>query len=40
MRDALVTAAVFVFAAIMLLFPAAWEPLPEAEAKRLFGEDG
>lgn len=37
MKDALLTAALFFFAAIMLLFPSAWEPLSDAEA-RLFEE--
>ena len=36
MKDALLAAALVFFAAIMLLFPFAWEPVSDAEAKRLF----
>lgn len=38
MKDALVAAALVFFAAIMLLFPSAWEPVSDAEARRLFDE--
>lgn len=37
MKDALITAAVVVFTAIMLLVPALWEPVSEAEAREVFG---
>ena len=36
MKDTLIAAAMVFFAAIMLLFPFAWEPVSDAEAKRLF----
>ena len=38
MKDMLVAAAVFFFAAIMLLFPSAWEPVSDGEAHKIFGE--
>lgn len=34
MKDALVAGAFVFFAAVMLLFPWAWEPLTEAEARQ------
>jgi hypothetical protein len=37
MKDALMTAALVVFAAVMLLVPALWEPVSEAEAREVFG---
>lgn len=39
MKDVLVAAALVFFAAIMLLFPSAWEPLTDAEARRVFDEE-
>ena len=38
MKDALVAAALVFFAAIMMIFPFAWERFSEAEAQRLFNE--
>lgn len=38
MKDALVAAALVLFAAIMLIFPFAWEQVSDAEARRLFKE--
>ncbi len=35
MKDALIAAALVFFAAIMLLFPSAWEPVTDAEARQL-----
>ncbi|EFL49116.1 hypothetical protein DesfrDRAFT_4144 [Solidesulfovibrio fructosivorans JJ]] len=35
MRSALVSLALVFYAVIMLLFPSAWEIIPEAEARRL-----
>ncbi len=35
MKDALYAAVLVFFAAVMLLFPSAWEPLSEAEARQL-----
>jgi len=39
MKDALVAAALVFFAAIMLLFPSAWEPVTDAEARQVFDEE-
>jgi hypothetical protein len=36
MKDALLTAALVVFTVIMLLVPALWEPVSEAEAREVF----
>jgi hypothetical protein len=36
MKDTLAAAALVFFAAVMLLFPWAWEPLTDAEARRIF----
>ena len=38
MKDVLVAAALFFFATIMLLFPSAWEPVSDGEARKIFGE--
>ncbi|EHJ49315.1 hypothetical protein DFW101_3316 [Solidesulfovibrio carbinoliphilus subsp. oakridgensis] len=38
MKDALAAVALVFFAAVMLLFPWAWEPLTDAEARRIFDE--
>lgn len=38
MKDALVAGVIVIFAAIMLLFPWAWEPLSDAEARRMFDD--
>jgi|GEM_PF-3502633 len=38
MKDAFVAAALGFFAAIMMLFPSAWEPVSDTEARQLFGE--
>ena len=35
MKDALIAAALVFFVAIMLLFPSAWEPVTDAEARLL-----
>ena len=35
MKNALIAAALVFFAAIMLLFPSAWEPVTDAEARLL-----
>ena len=39
MKDTLIAAAVVFFAAIMSFFPSAWEPVSEAEARDLLGND-
>jgi hypothetical protein len=39
MKEACVTAALVLFAAIMLLIPALWEPMSEAEAREVFGQE-
>ena len=38
MKNGLVAAALVFFAAIMMIFPFAWERVSEAEAQRLFNE--
>jgi hypothetical protein len=39
MKEALATAVLVLFAAILLLIPALWEPVTEDEARELLGRD-
>ena len=39
MKDMLVAAALILFAIVMLLVPSAWEPVSDAEARKVFGPD-
>ena len=39
MKDTLIAAAMVFFAAIMLLFPSAWEPVSEAEVRDLMQKE-
>lgn len=38
MKDAIAAAALVIFAVIMLFFPSAWEPVTDAEARRLLDD--
>jgi galactitol-specific phosphotransferase system IIC component len=39
MKDALVAAAMVLFAVVMSFFPSAWEPVSEAEARDLLEKE-